>query len=52
MQKRVKEAESLFNKALSIDPNHATALSNLAMIDQARGDKDSALARQRVIARQ
>lgn len=52
MQKRIGEAEVLFEKALAIDPNHATALINLAMIDQSRGDKDSALERlERVITR-
>ncbi|MDC0302794.1 tetratricopeptide repeat protein, partial [bacterium] len=52
MQKRVGEAQVLFEKALRIDPNHATALVNLAMIEQSKGDKESALKRlQKVIAR-
>ena len=52
MEKRVAEAQPLFEKALSIDPNHAAALINMAMIDQARGDRDSALQRLRkVVAR-
>jgi tetratricopeptide (TPR) repeat protein len=49
MEKRVTEAERLFEKALSVDPNHATALINLAMIDQSRGDLETALERLRKV---
>ena len=52
MQKRVDEAEVLFERALTIDPNHATALVNLAMIERSRGNNDSAFSRlEKVIAR-
>jgi len=52
MQRRVDEAQKLFDRALRVDPNHATALINLAIIDRSRGDNDNALTRLRqVIAR-
>lgn len=52
MQKKIDEAQPLFERALELDPGHATALINMAMIDQARGNEDSALKRlQQVIER-
>ncbi len=51
-EKRVNEAQHLFEKALSVDPNHAAALINLATMDRSRGDNEIALERLRkVIAR-
>jgi tetratricopeptide (TPR) repeat protein len=37
-------AESLFREAIALDPDHATALSNLGWTRQMQGDHDAALA--------